>query len=167
MIRILAANLLVLTLAFPAFCASTKATSSSSKLDAANYRVSFKMKNDILSAASSFLMGTEQQAKYLQTGEDPYESENVQNNAPSVVGVEFKKVTAIVNCVISRAKDGVVYADFQFELSGPVTAVGKRKAIPVRTFQYASPIAVRLGQTLVVVDGPDRHIEIRIDEVKP
>lgn len=162
--KIFAANLLVLVLAVPAICAGGKDASSSNP-DSVNYRVSFKMKNEALSAASSFLMGSEQQAKYLQAEENPHEFESAQ--APGGMGVEFKKVTAIVNCVISRAKDGVVYGDFQFELSGPVAPVGKRKSVPLRTFQYTSPIAARLGQTLVVVDGPDRRIEIRIDEVKP
>jgi len=160
--RALAVAALLAAFAAPAFCADAK---SASKPGAVNYRVSFKMKTETLSAASSFLMAAEGQAKFVQTGEDPHEFDNAQ--AAGGVGVEYKKVMALVNCVISRAKDGLVQGDFQFELSGPVAPVGKRKMAPLRIFQYATPLVARLGQTVVVVDDADRRIEIRIDEVKP
>jgi hypothetical protein len=123
-----------------------------------NFKVSFKLKAGALEDASNFLVQEGSQANFTHGGEKPFELENKLGKT-----VEWKKHVTLVNCVVSDAPGvGVVAAACQFELSGPLPPETSLKANPISTFQLQTTFAAKLGEPLVIVDEPARHVEVTI-----
>lgn len=72
------------------------------------------------------------------------------------------------NCIAAaKPSSAIVRADCQFEISGPLSPVGELKARPAATFQFQTSFEVERGHAIVLVDGPVRHIEVKIEAVAP
>ena len=130
----------------------------------ANFRIHFKLRSHELEGAGNFVVADRAQSNYVAGGEYPEEVANGRGEK----GVEFKKHALIVNCVPAGQPDGdSVQVQCQFELSGPLPPVGSLKVRPIETFQYQTDFMIKRGQTLVLIDEPDRRVELKLDEVAP
>ncbi len=163
----LSASLLCLSVtAFAASLPRLPAKALSVKTNAeesVNFRISFKIKDGELENAGSFVVMSESQANYIIGGEKV-----VEVDMPSGKAVEFKKHGTIVNCLpVAKPDSALVRAECQFELSGPLGPVGTLKARPISTFQLQTSFEAALGRTLVLVDEPTRHLEVKVEVVAP
>lgn len=126
-----------------------------------NFRISFKIRSRGLESSGNFVVRDGAQGNYVRGGEDPYEFD-----AGKGRGVDFKKHGTIVNCAPASA-GGAVSMSCQFELSGVLPPAGSLGARPVETFQFQSDFTLRRGETLVLIDEPDRGIEVAVDVARP
>lgn len=126
------------------------------------FRVSFKLQDRELKASGNFVVESGTQANYSIGGDEPFEHQNAGG-----VGVEFKKVAAIIN-VLPAFVPGtdIVDCQWQSELSGPLAPKGSLKVQPISTFQLQTEFRVALGKTIVLVDEPDRRVEAVFTEIK-
>ena len=126
-----------------------------------NLKVSFKIKNHALESSGNFVIGAGKQVNYVVGGDEP--SEIVTNRGK---GVEFKKHGTIVNLIATvRPASGDVDLQVQVEKSGPLD--GDRRlmnARPIETFQLQTTCTAKLGKPLVVVDEPDRRVELLVED---
>lgn len=144
--------------------AKTTTRQSNPGAEGADYRISFKMKDHDLEASGNFVVQNGAQANYVSGGETP----SVVSSKNGEKGVEFKKHSAIVNCLpVENPNNGRIRAECQFELSGPLAPATELKVHPAKTFQLQTSFEVQKGHTLVLTDEPDRRVEVRIDEVAP
>jgi hypothetical protein len=144
----------VMLLAAPAGAATLHAP----KGDSANLVVAFKMKNAQREASGRFVAGNSTQANYVVGGEATKTIQSVQGK-----GVEYKKHGVIVNCLPVLTGDGRrVRAEIQLEISGPGRKNPDLDAWDVDTFQYQASFTAELGKTVVLVDEPDRRIEVTL-----
>jgi hypothetical protein len=135
-----------------------RATSSS------NFRISFKLRSHELQAAGNFTVADGAQANYVVGGERPEETPD----AGGKPVVDFKKHGLIVDCVPTRRpSDGLVDVQCQFELTGVLPPTGAAKARPTETFQYQTDFSIKPGSSLVLVDEPDRRVELKLEELAP
>lgn len=124
-----------------------------------NLRVSFTLRERGLESSGSFLVESGTQANFVLGSDEPWETESPQGK-----GIEFKKHGAIVNVLpsISQEKDRVD-AQWQSELSGPLAPKTSLKVPTLATFQFQTEFSARLGRSVVLVDGPGRRIEVKIE----
>jgi hypothetical protein len=128
-----------------------------------NFKISFKIKDGEIEDTGSFVVMGEAQSNYVAGGEKVFEID-----AAGHKSFEFKKHATIVNCIaVAKPSSTIVRAECQFEISGPLAPVGELKARPISTFQFQTAFEAERGHTLILVDGPSRHIEIKIDVVAP
>lgn len=141
-------------LALPAGAAPLRAPKDSS----VNFTVSFKLKNGLREAAGRFLVGNGNQANYVSGGEVTKTIQTVQGK-----GVEYKKVGVIVNCLPNLHADGRhATVECQFEISGPGRKNPDLDAWDVDTFQYQAGFSAELDRPLVLVDEPERRVEVTL-----
>jgi len=146
--------LAVVLLAAPAAAAPL----SSPKETTANLLISFKLKSSLREASGRFVVGSGNQSNYIAGGEVANTVKNSQGK-----GVEFKKHGVIVNCLpVLSADSRRVRAECQFEVSGPGRKNADLDAWDIDTFQYQAGFTAELGKTLVLVDEPDRRVELTI-----
>jgi hypothetical protein len=127
-----------------------------------NFKISFKIKTDELESAGNFVAHNASQANYAKGGDSPVELESSKEHK----GVEFKKYGTIVNCLPVAVPDSdKVDAQCQFELSGPLRPVTSLKVNPITSFQYQAEFTVQKGRRIVLVDEPDRRVEVKIEEL--
>lgn len=126
-------------------------------------RISFKLRFKDLHAEGNFVTESGTQANYVQGGEVPWET-----SSPQGKGIEFKKYGVIVNVLpfIKPDAEDVVDAQMQIELSGPVASKNSLNVPEIATFQLQNEFSTSLGKTVVLVDEPDRRIEVTIAEAK-
>ena len=126
-----------------------------------NLKVSFKIKSRALESSGNFIIGAGKQVNYVVGGDEP--SEIATNRGK---GVEFKKHGTIVNLIATvRPTSGDVDLQVQIERSGPL--VGDRKLLnvrPIETFQLQTMCTAKLGKPIVLVDEPDRRIELLVED---
>jgi len=128
-----------------------------------NLKVAFLVRARDLESAGNFVVRSGEQSSYTKGGETPFEVES-----PGGRGVEYKKHAVVVNCVpLVGPGPGLVSAQLQIELSGPLRPSGALQARPVETFQLQTTFTVRAGTTIVLVDEPDRRVEVTITPVEP
>jgi hypothetical protein len=124
----------------------------------ANIAVVFKIKNTLREAAGRFVVGNGSQANYVNGGELAKAVQTSQGK-----GLEYKKHGVIVNCLPILSADGRrANMECQFEISGPGNKNPDLDAWDLVTFQYQSSFTAELGKTLVLVDEPDRRVEITV-----
>jgi hypothetical protein len=128
---------------------------------AAQFRVAFTLKIGGLDYASSFVLQDGSQANYIDGGEVSYVFKGEKGES-----IEFKKRGVIVNCVAVENPNAKsrVRAECQFEISGPVKSA--TRAADVATFQLQTSFEAEKGKPLLVVDGPDKRVEVTITEIK-
>jgi len=123
-----------------------------------NVVVDFKLKNALREASGRFLMGDGNQANYVAGGEVTKTIKHSQGN-----GVEFKKYGVIVNCLPTLNPDRQrVSMECQFEISGPGRKNPDLDAWDLDTFQYQARFVAELGKPIVLVDEPDRRVEVTV-----
>ncbi len=128
-----------------------------------NFRISFVLRLQDMQSAGNFVVQDGAQANYTRGGDAPFEVKTEKGT-----GLEFKKYGTIVNCLPVSAPGGKsVAADCQFELSGPGRPETTFQVKPPMTFQLQTSFVAEIGKTTVLVDEPDRRLEVRIDEAKP
>ena len=148
------AILAVALLAAPAAAAPLSAPKEAS----ANIVITFKLKSALREASGRFVVGNEQQANYVTGGELAKTVQNKQGK-----GLEYKKHGVIINCLpILEADRKRVRAECQFEISGPGRKSPDFDAWDLDTFQYQAGFTAELGKPLVLVDEPDRHVEVTL-----
>ena len=131
--------------------------------DSTNFKISFKIRNGELEDSGSIVVLAGSQSNFISAGEKAFEA-----GAGAARGVEFKKHGAIVNCVaVAKPATTIVHAECQFELSGPLAPTGELKARSIASLQFQTSFEVERGRTLVLVDGPSRLIEVKIEAVAP
>jgi hypothetical protein len=146
--------LAVVLLAAPAAAAPLPAPKEAS----ANLVFSFKLKNGLREAAGRFLVGNGNQSNYVAGGEVAKTIQAAQGK-----GVEYKKVGVIVNCLPTLHPDGRhARVECQFEISGPGRKNPDLDAWDIDTFQYQAGFMAELGKPLVLVDEPERRVELTI-----
>lgn len=129
----------------------------------ANLRVSFAIRLQDLQSSGNFAVQDGSQANYVRGGETPFEVKTEKGT-----GLEFKKYGTIVNCLPASVPGGnTVAASCQFELSGPGRPETTFQVKPPMTFQLQTTFVAEKGKTLVLVDEPDRRLEVKLEEVKP
>lgn len=129
-----------------------------------NFRISFTIRAGEVSSSGNFVVKNGNQVNYVRGGDTPIEVKNSRGDK----GVEFKKHGTIVNCLPTADPNGtLVHAECQFELSGPGKPETSLQVHPVATFQIQSSFVARKGQPLVLVDEPDRRIEVKIEDAGP
>ncbi|MBI5240239.1 MAG: hypothetical protein HY926_07180 [Elusimicrobia bacterium] len=144
----------VILLAVPAGAAPLSAPKEAS----ANIAVAFKLKNALREASGRFVVGSGNQANYVVGGELTQTIKNSQGK-----GIEYKKHGVIINCLPALAGDGKrVRAECQFEISGPGRKNADLDAWDVDTFQYQTSFTAELGKAIVLVDEPDRRVEVTL-----
>ena len=157
-----------LALQVPAFAAPLPAIRSKSLAakiggESTNFKISYKIRHAELEDSGSFLVLSGSQSNYIAGGEKAFEF-----GAGAAKAVEFKKHGAIVNCLaVAKPDTTIVRAECQFELSGPLAPTGDLKARSIASFQFQSSFEIERGRTLVLVEGPSRLIEVKIDAVAP
>lgn len=127
----------------------------------ANYRVAFRMKLAELERSGNFTVQDGAQANYVLGGDTPTEAQNSRGEK----GIEFKKHGTIVNCIVTGG--GRLNAQCQFEISGPLPPQTSLKVNPIATLQLQTTFTAEKGKPLLLVDEPDRRIEITITETAP
>lgn len=128
-----------------------------------NFKISFKIRSGELEDSGSFTVLAGSQSNFIAAGEKAFET-----GAGAARGVEFKKHGAIVNCVaVAKPATTIVRAECQFELSGPLAPTGELKARSIASLQFQTAFEVERGRTMVLVEGPARHIEVKIEAVAP
>ncbi|MCX5787523.1 MAG: hypothetical protein NTX64_03280 [Elusimicrobia bacterium] len=131
----------------------------STALSDMNLKVSFKLKFKRLESSGNFTVQSGTQANYVIGGDDPVEVITKQGT-----GIEFKKYGTIVNILPAVVFDSdKVDAQLQAELSGPQAPETSLKVNPISTFQIQTEFTITLGKTIVLVDEPDRRVEIKIE----
>ena len=132
---------------------------SSTPFSDINLKISFKLKFKRLESSGNFTVQSGTQANYVIGGDDPVEISNAQGK-----GVEFKKHGTIVNILpIVQPDSDRVDAQWQSEISGPLAPETSLKVNPIATFQIQTEFTVTLGKTIVLVDEPDRRVEVKIE----
>ena len=126
-----------------------------------NFKISFKIRASGLESAGNFMVRDGAQSNYVRGGETPYEFDGGRGKS-----VEYKKHGTIVNCLPASHGDAVSLT-CQFELSGALAPTGSLGARPIETFQLQSDFTIRRGETLALVDEPDRGIEITLETARP
>ncbi len=141
--------------------AKRKLNAPSPRAGAPQFRVAFVMKIGTLDYASSFVLEDASQANYTDGGEVSYAFKDGARET-----IEFKKRATIVNCVVVENPNerSRVRAECQFELSGPVKSA--TRAADIATFQLQTAFEAEKGKPLLLVDGPEKRIEITITELK-
>lgn len=122
-----------------------------------NFKISFKIRSRGLESAGNFVARDGAQSNYVRGGETPYEFDGGRGKT-----VEYKKHGTIVNCLPASQGDAVSLT-CQFELSGVLAPTGTLGARPLETFQFQSDFTIRRGETLALVDEPDRGIEVTLE----
>src|SRR5205823_310171 len=113
-------------------------------------------------SSGNFRVLNQTQANYVLGGDQPFEVETANGK-----GVEFKKFGTIVNVLPAIKPDtDIVDSQLQIELSGPLAAQGALKVRPVATFQLQTEFSAPLGKTVLIVDEPDRRVEVRFEAAK-
>lgn len=153
------ALLAVLLLSAPAAAAGTRPAALRPQKDAlTNVQVSFKLRNAGREVSSRFVIGSGSQANYVVGGELAKAVQTSQGK-----GLEYKKHGVIVNCLPVLSPDGKrVSAELQVEVSGPGRKNQDLDAWDLDTFQYQTSFTAELGKLLVLVDEPDRRVEITV-----
>jgi hypothetical protein len=145
----------------PALRAPTAETAGIDARTNANLRISFKIRYKELENSGNFIVQSGTQANYVIGGEEPREIQNAQGK-----GIEFKKHGIIVNVLpVLYPETDVVDTQLQCEISGPLSPVTSLQVPPIATFQLQIEFRSALGKPIVLVDEPDRRIEVKIDEV--
>lgn len=126
-----------------------------------NFKISFKIRASGLESAGNFVVRDGAQSNYVRGGEFPYEFDGGRGKS-----VEYKKHGTIVNCLPASHGDAVALT-CQFELSGALAPTGSLGARPIETFQLQSDFTLRRGETLALVDEPDRGVEITLETARP
>ena len=128
------------------------------------YKVSFSLKVGTRLESGSYIVGDGAQSNYVAGGEEPWEFENKQGT-----GVDFKKRAVVINSLVTAAGAGRVAAEFQVEVSGPLTPdpASKLHMPAISTVQVQSSFHVALGKPIVLVEQPDRRFEITIERLEP
>jgi hypothetical protein len=124
------------------------------------YEISFSLRLKELNASGNFQTLDGTQVNYVRGGEQPMVSETASGKT-----VDFKKHGVIVNCLPKSRPDGLVDLQCQFELSGPTAPQTEFKVRPVETFQYQAEFLARPGRPSVLVDEPDRRVEVGVKKV--
>ena len=176
--KILAACSLGLALVLsggPAFAAKLKPPHKSRRENAGkaalgsrdvNYKISFQIKADGLESAGNFVAHDGSQANYVVGKTTPAESGGAGGPAESEKGVELKKYGTIVNCLpASDPSSDRVSVQCQFELSGPLPAASPPRSQAAVNFQFQGEFVVERGRSIVLVDEPNRRIELAIEEL--
>lgn len=144
----------LLLLALPADAATLRPPKDVS----ANIVVAFKLKNALREASGRFVIGSGSQANYVVGGELTKAVQTSQGK-----GLEYKKHGVIVNCLPILSPDGKrVSAELQVEISGPGRKNPDLDAWDLDTFQYQTSFTAEPGKPLVLVDEPDRRVEITV-----
>ena len=118
---------------------------------AANFKISFRLKSADMEKTGNFVIAEGEQANYLVGGEFTRQALDGKETEP-------KKYGTIVNCLVKTVAGArSANAQCQFELSGPVQ--GKAPVV----FQLQTSFVAPLGRPLVLVDEPERLVEIKID----
>jgi hypothetical protein len=134
------------------------AAAGASKDSPTNLSVSFKLRNSQREASGRFVVGNGSQANYVNGGELAKAVQLSQGK-----GLEYKKHGVIVNCLPILSADGRrANMECQFEISGPGNKNPDLDAWDLVTFQYQSSFTAELGKPLVLVDEPDRRVEITV-----
>jgi hypothetical protein len=133
----------------------------SARPTAAQFRIAFVMKAGGLEYSSSFVVQDGSQANYIDAGEVSWESDSGRGKT-----IEFKKRGVIVNCVAVENPNerSRVRAECQFEITGPVKSA--TRAQDVASLQFQTAFEVEKGKSLLVVDGPEKRVEVTITEIK-
>ena len=103
-----------------------------------------------------------------QPGTQPNNAVKADVPAPSDAAagksVEYAKRGAVLNCLPTLvAKGKKANVQLQAEMNVPLAALANEKTPRVKLFQYQSTFLVELGRTLVLADGPDRHLEVMVE----
>jgi hypothetical protein len=133
----------------------------SSRPSAPQFRVAFTLKVGQLEYSSSFVLQDASQANYIDGGEVSREFDSGHGKT-----IEFKKRGVIVNCVAveNPNEKSRVRAECQFEISGPVKSA--TRAADIGTFQFQTAFEAEKGKPLLLVDGPEKRVEVTITEIK-
>ena len=124
----------------------------------ANLAISFKLRNVQREAAGRFVVGNGNQANYVNGGELAKAVQASQGK-----GLEYKKHGVIVNCLPLLSADGRrANMECQFEISGPGRKNPDLDAWDLDTFQFQSDFTAELGKPLILVDEPERRVEITV-----
>lgn len=127
-----------------------------------NLRVSFRVKLEGFEREGSFLTSEANASNYVASGELPFEVAGEQGKK-----IEYRNFSVIVNCLpsIDAREPDWVSAQFQFEVSGPVRSPDTRAAPASKSLQLQTSVRARLGRRVLVVDEPDKRIEVKIERV--
>jgi|GEM_PF-2591766 len=122
-----------------------------------NVKISYKMKLDGQESSGSFVTQSGTQTNNVLKEEAPCEADaSTGKKAHNGRG-------AIVNALPILTAGGKASVELQAEMTEPLDAGGK--AGQVKTFQYQGTFSAELGRTIVLVDAPDRHFELEIEEL--
>lgn len=127
-------------------------------------KVSFKLRFNDMEKTGNFLVLNATQSNYVVGGDEPWVFENSQGK-----GVEFKKHGTIVNMLpaVNPIDPKMVDAQIQVELSGPGRSMTELKVPPVTTFQLQTEYQAPLGRKMVLVDEPDKRVEVTVELYRP
>ncbi|HAH08453.1 MAG TPA: hypothetical protein DCM05_18330 [Elusimicrobia bacterium] len=128
------------------------------------FKVSFKIRFEGLEGSGNFAVRGATQSNYVVGGDTPFVIENAAGK-----GLEFKKHGTIVNIlpVLDPSKPDTVDSQIQIEISGPGKPTTELKALPVQTFQLQTEFLSTLGKKAVLVDEPNKRVEVLIEVLKP
>lgn len=131
-----------------------------------HFKVSFTMRNRTLERSGNFVVQEGSQASYVAGGEVAWPVRGAKG-----VGVDFKKVATIVNCVVVKDPNhkNRARAECQFELSGPVKSETGPKELDVpdvTTFQFQTAFEADSGKPVVLVDEADKRLVVTLEELR-
>lgn len=129
-----------------------------------DYKVTFSLKNGTRAESGSFILGEGAQSNYVAGGEQPWETATDKGAT-----VDLKKSGLIINGLVHAAGAGAVDAEFQFEMTGPQAPdpASKLKVPSTSTFQYQVSFRAPLSKPFVLLEQPDRRIEVVFERIEP
>lgn len=149
----IAASLMAAALAMPGLGqAAVKKAAPKSATDAVDLKISFKIRLDAVESDGSFVTASGTQNNFVLGGTTPVSADD----GKSIVQ---KKYGTIVNCLPQLVGKSKANVQTQIELSRPLDHGS------VKTMQYQGEFNVPLGQWVVLVEGSDRHVEMKIEEL--
>jgi hypothetical protein len=125
-----------------------------------NLKISYKMKLDAVESVGSFVTESGTQCNNVLKEDAPYVSDETGEKKPG-----SNRHGAIVNAVATAAAGKKAGVKLQAEMTELLEPAAGTKAAPVKTFQYQGTFTVELGRSIVLVDGPDRRLEMTVEEL--
>jgi hypothetical protein len=143
--------------------AASPVSSASAPSEKANLKISYRMKLDSLESAGSFVTQSGTQSNNVEREDVPYELDSAAERK-----IAFNKHGAIINALPKlSAKGARATVEMQAELTEPLEPATTAKATALKTFQYQGTFTVELGRRIVLVEGPDRRLELVVEELMP
>jgi hypothetical protein len=130
--------------------------------EAINLKISYKMKLDASESVGSFVTQSGAQSNNV-VREGAYNAH--QPDGSGERRTDDNKRGIIVNCLPILMKGKIAHMELQTEMIEPLEPSTDSKAASIKTFQYQGMFLAALGRTIVLVDAPDRHLEMTVEEL--